>query len=122
MIVARGREQQRLGLRPEQLAHARQHQMAHDLGARRAAGLAGDDGAQLCRRKTLGEHLDLRGFSGALAAFKGDELPASGGPLQRCLVHAQSFSALARNMPMTSSLAPSIARRMVEPVPTASAA
>ena len=73
-------------------------------------------------RKTLGELLDLRGLSGALAAFKRDELPASGGPLQRCLVHAQSFSALARNMPMTSSLAPSIARRMVEPVPTASAA
>ena len=48
--------------------------------------------------------------------------PRPEGRLQRCLGHAQSFSALARNMPMTSSLAPSIARRMVEPVPTASAA
>ena len=122
MVVAGGREQQRLRIGPEQLAHARQHQMPDDFGARRSAGLAGDDGAQLCRVKTLGELLDLRGFSGALAAFKGDELPASGRSVQRCLSHAQSFSALARNMPMTSSLAPSIARRMVEPVPIASAA
>src|SRR4029434_9512804 len=73
-------------------------------------------------RKVLGQLLDLRGLAGALAAFKGNELAASGRPLRRCLVHAQSFSALARNMPMTSSLAPSIARRMVEPAPTASAA
>ena len=122
VIVAGGSEQQRLRLRSKQLAHSRQHEMPHDFRARRAAGLAGNDGAQLCRRKTLGELLDLRGLSGALAAFKRNELPASGGPLQRCLVHAQSFSALARNIPMTSSLAPSIARRMVEPVPTASAA
>ena len=48
--------------------------------------------------------------------------PRPEGRLHRCLGHGQSFSALARNMPMTSSLAPSIARRMVEPVPTASAA
>ena len=48
--------------------------------------------------------------------------PRPEGRLQRCLGHGQSFSALARNMPMTSSLAPSIARRMVDPVPTASAA
>ena len=91
-------------------------------GAGELARLAGNDGAQLCRRKALGKLLDLRRLSGALAALERNELPASGGPLQRCLVHAQSFSALARNIPMTSSLAPSIARRMVEPVPTASAA
>ena len=42
--------------------------------------------------------------------------------VQRCIGHGQSFSALARNMPMTSSLAPSTARRTIEPVPTASAA
>ena len=99
-----------------------QRELLTQFAARRAARLAGDDDAQPRRPKTLGELLDLRGLSGALAAFKRDELPASGGPLQRCLGHAQSFSALARNMPMTSSLAPSIARRMVEPVPTASTA
>ena len=116
MVVARGGKQQRLRFRPEQLAHARQHQMADDLGPRRSAGLAGDDGAQLRRIETIGQQLDLRGLSGALAAFERNELSASGRPAHRCFGHGQSFSALARNMPMTSSLAPSIARRMVEPV------
>ena len=70
MVVARRCKQQRLGLRPKQLAHARQHEMADDFGSRRTAGLARDDGAQLRRGKTLGELLDLRGLSGALAAFE----------------------------------------------------
>src|SRR6266850_1802263 len=82
--------------------------MPDDFGARRSARLARDDGAQLRRGKTLGELLDLRGLSGALATLKRYELPASGSAVQRCFGHGQSFSALARNMPMTSSLAPSI--------------
>ena len=122
MVVASGREQQRLGVGPKQLAHARQHEMADDLRPRRSTGLAGHNGAQLRRFKTLGQLLDLRGLSRALAAFKCYELPASGSPIHWCLGHGQSFSALARNMPMTSSLTPSIARRTVEPVAIASAA
>ena len=48
VIVARGGEQQRLGLgAAEQLAHAGQQQMPDDLGAGRAARLAGDQRAQL---------------------------------------------------------------------------
>ncbi len=78
MVVARGGKQQRLGVGPEQLAHAGQHQMPDDFGARRSAGLAGDDGAQLRRIEPLGKLLDLGGLSGALAALKGDELSAPG--------------------------------------------
>src|SRR6266851_2778355 len=97
--------------------------MTDNLAARRAAGLAGEDGAQLCRFKTLRQQLDLRRFPRSLPAFEGDEFSAPGRPLDRCcLVHGQSFSALARNMPMTSSLAPSIARRTVDPAPIASPA
>ena len=122
MVVAGRGKQQRLGLGTKQLAHARQHEMPDDFGSRRAARLARDDGAQLFRSKALREFLDLRGLSGALAPLKRDELPAPGSPVRRCIGHGQSFSAPARNIPMTSSLAPSIARRTVEPVPTASAA
>src|SRR6266700_8165704 len=96
--------------------------MAHDLGARRATGLARDEGAQLGRIEAVGELRDLGRLARPLAAFKGDEASASGRPLSRDLIHDQSFSAPARNMPITSSLAPSIARRTVEPVPMASAA
>jgi hypothetical protein len=49
------------------VAHSRQDEVPHDLRAPRATRLAGDDGAQLCRGKTLGKLLDLRGLSGALA-------------------------------------------------------
>ena len=48
--------------------------------------------------------------------------PASGNSFDRCLGHGQSFSAPARNIPITSSLAPSIARRIVDPWATGSAA
>ncbi len=122
MVVARGGKQQRFGLGAEQLAHARQHQMPDDFGARRSAGLARDDGAQLCRVEAFGERLDLGGFARSLAALKGDEASAPGSSFDRCLGHGQSFSAPARNIPITSSLAPSIARRIVEPVATGSAA
>src|SRR3954452_10733068 len=95
--------------------------MPDDFGARRTARLPGDDGAQFCRAQTLGKRLDLRGFAGALAAFKGDESSGSRSSLDRCLGH-QSFSAPSLNAPRTSSLAPSIARRIVDPTATDSAA
>ena len=78
MVVAGGGKQQRLGLRPEQLAHARQHQMPDDLGAGRAARLAGDDGAQFCNIEASGQLLDLGGFPRPLAAFERDETSAPG--------------------------------------------
>ena len=53
MVVAGRRKQQRLGVRPQQLAHPGQHEMADDLGARRSAGLARDDGAQFRGIETL---------------------------------------------------------------------
>src|SRR6202521_1140542 len=96
--------------------------MTNDFGPRRSAGLARDDGTQFGRVKTFGEYPDLGGLSRSLAALKGDKSSASGSSFDRCLGHGQSFSAPARNIPMTSSLAPSIARRIVDPVPTASVA
>src|SRR3981189_3620685 len=96
--------------------------MANDFRARRSAGLAGDNGAQFRRSETFGEQFDLGGFAGSLATFKGDESSAPGSSFDRCLGHGQSFSAPARNIPITSSLAPSIARRTVDPVATDSAA
>ena len=77
MVVARGGKQQRLGFGAEQLAHSGQHEMADDFGARRSAGLAGHEGVQLGGIQPLGEDLDLGGFAGPLAAFKGDETSAS---------------------------------------------
>ena len=61
------------------------------------------------------------GLAGAFTAFEGDEPPAQRVGFWRCL-HHQSLAAPERTAPMTSSSAPSIARRMVEPTPTASAA
>ena len=97
-------------------------QMADDLGARRSAGLAGDDGAQPRRLKAFGSFLIWVDLPVPSPPSKVMKRPRPGGSSDRALCHDQSFSAPARNMPMTSSLAPSIARRMVEPVPTASAA
>src|SRR5665213_907341 len=122
MVVARGGKQQSLGLRSQQFAHAGQHQMPDDFSARRAARLAGDNGAQLCGVEPGGERLDLGGLSRSLAALEGDESSALGSSFDRCLSHGQSFSAPARNAPITSSLTPSNARRIVDPLPTASAA
>src|SRR6195952_2356733 len=96
--------------------------MPDDFGSRRPSGLPRDDGAQLYGVQTSGEHFDVRGFAGALATLKGDESSAPGSSFDHCLGHRQSFSAPARNIPMTSSLAPSIARRIVDPWPTDSAA
>src|SRR5689334_8161927 len=96
--------------------------MPDHLGAGRAAGLAGHDRAQLRCFKTFRQLLDLRRFSASLTTLEGDEAPASGSPFGHRIAHGQSFSALARNMPITSSWAPSIARRMVEPASTESAA
>src|ERR1700676_941721 len=96
--------------------------MPDDLGPRRAAGLARDDDAQFGGVEAIGKRLDLGGFAGSLAALKGNESSAPGNSFDRCFGHRHSFSAPARNIPITSSLAPSIARRMVEPLATGSAA
>src|SRR6185437_2774778 len=122
VVVARGCEQQCFRVRPQQLAHAGQQEMANDFSPWRSARLACDDGTQLCSVEALGEHSDLGGLPRSLAALKGDEPSAPGNSFDRCLGHGQSFSSLARNIPMTSSLTPSIARRIVDPVPIASAA
>src|SRR6266404_1141273 len=122
MVVARGCKQQRFRFRAQQLAHSGQHEMPDDFSSRRPARLARDDGAQLFGIETLRERLDMRGFAGSLTTFKGDESSAPGSSFGRWLAHRQSFSAPARNIPMTSSLAPSIARRIVDPWPTDSAA
>jgi hypothetical protein len=93
--------------------------MPHDF-KRRAAGLAGNDGTQLCRCKTL-EIFDLRDFPEpsppSNVMYPGVRRAAAALP-GSCseLLHSRGTHL------MTSSLAPSIARRMVEPVPTASAA
>src|SRR5262249_20328197 len=122
MVVASRSEQQGFGIGPEKLAHARQDEMADDLGAGRSSRLTGDEHVLLRSLKTFRQSLDLRGFSRSLAAFEGNETAAARAALDVAVGHDQSFSALARNMPITSSLAPSMARRMVEPVPTDSAA
>src|SRR3979409_32728 len=96
--------------------------MANDFSSRRSAGLTGDNGTQLRRGEQLRAHFDLRGFAGPLATFKGDESSAPGSSFDRCLGHDQSFSAPARNIPITSSLTPSIARRTVDPLAIGSAA
>src|SRR3984885_15301106 len=93
--------------------------MPDDLGARRSPRLARNNGAHLCRAETLGKRLDLGRFTRPLAALKRDESAASGRSFDRCFGHAQSFSAPARNIPITSSLTPSTARRIVDPLPIA---
>src|SRR3981081_1385614 len=96
--------------------------MPDDLGSRRSAGFAGDNRAQLCGIEAFRERFDLGGFARSLAALEGDESSAPGHSFDRCFGHRQSFSAPRRNIPITSSLAPSIARRIVDPLPTDSAA
>src|SRR3954451_11072031 len=96
--------------------------MADDFGARRSPRLAGDEGALVGAAEPFGERRDLRRLSSPLTAFEGDESPALRMFFGACPAHGQSFSAPARNIPITSSLAPSIARRTVEPVATDSAA
>src|SRR5882724_8355320 len=96
--------------------------MPDNFSAGRSAGLARDNGVQLCGGEPLRKCLDLRGFAGSLAALKGDESSASRDSFDRCLGHRQSFSAPERNTPITSSLALSMARRIVDPLSTDSAA
>src|SRR5436305_5937029 len=95
--------------------------MADDFGARRSPRLAGDHVTQSRAVETFCERLDLRRLARALAALAGDQ-PSPHRVFVGCRGHGQSFSAPARNIPITSSLAPSIARRTVDPVATASAA
>jgi len=44
--------------------------MPDDFGARRSAGLAGDDGVQPGGVQAFRQRLDLRGFARSLTAFK----------------------------------------------------
>ena len=81
MVVARGGKQQRLRFRAEQLAHPRQHEMADDFGARRAAGLARDDGAQFCRLQTLASSLIWVDFPDPSPPSKEMNLPRTEGRL-----------------------------------------
>src|SRR5262245_47781032 len=73
MIVAGGREQDRLRLRPEWLGRARKQNMPDNLGPGRAARLACEDDADakaaqpLCKRSRMGR------FARALAALESNE-------------------------------------------------
>src|SRR4051794_7345406 len=102
--------------------------MADDLGAWRPPGLAGYYGAQLRSLQTIRQQFDLGGLAGALTTLEGDEAPAqriqSGRHTHRYRLKLDAYSlpVPARNRLIMSSLAPSNARRMVEPVPIASAA
>ncbi|GCC49462.1 hypothetical protein chiPu_0033995, partial [Chiloscyllium punctatum] len=89
VVVARRGKQQRLGLGPEQLAHSGQHEVTDDLRARRAAGLAGHDHAQLGGVEPLSELADLGRFARTFAAFKGDEATAQARPLDCCFRHVR---------------------------------
>ncbi len=77
VIVARGREQDRLGVGAERLGRARQQHVADDLGAGRAARLARQHDADAERlagaRASSAAWVDL---PVALAAFEGDESSA----------------------------------------------
>ncbi len=73
MIAARCREQHGFRHRPERPRRARQHDMAHDLGARRAAGLAGHDDADAEGAEPARQRRRLGGLAGALPAFQSDE-------------------------------------------------
>ena len=76
VVVARGREQDRLGGGPERLGRARQQHVPDDLGARRAAGLAREHDADPERAQLLRQQRRVAGLAGPLAAFKGDESSA----------------------------------------------
>ncbi len=76
MVVARGREQERLGHRAERLCGTREQHVAHDVGAGRAARLARHHDADGEPAQARREPLRLRRLAGALAAFECDEASA----------------------------------------------
>ena len=76
MIGAGGKDQQSFGQRVPAARRAIDQQLADFLRARRAARLARGHGRDAACFQCRGEALDLGGFAGALAAFKGDEAPA----------------------------------------------
>src|SRR5262245_40184514 len=76
MIVARSGKQQRLAAGAENLADSREHEVADDFGARRAAGLARHQYLGARTRKPLGQQLDLGRLARALAALECNEAAA----------------------------------------------
>ena len=76
VIVARGREQHRLGGRPERLGGARQQHVAHDLGAGDPPGSRVSTTPMPSVRRRCGQQRGLGRLAGALAAFEGDEASA----------------------------------------------
>src|SRR5262245_64615065 len=76
VVAARGREQDRLDLRPKRLGGAREQHMAHDVGARRTAGLARHHHADRQRAQAIGQEAGLGRFTGALPALEGNETSA----------------------------------------------
>src|SRR5450759_2593155 len=75
-IVTRGREQYRLGLRPERLGDAGQQNVPDDLGAGRAARLARAHHLDAERSKPVRQQARMGRLAAALAAFEGDESSA----------------------------------------------
>src|SRR6266478_3860149 len=106
MVVARGCKQQRFRVGTQQLTHPGQHDMANDFRARRSAGLAGDNGTQFCRAETFGEQFDLRGFAGSLAALKGDESSAPGSSFDRRIVDPLPTGSAAKTGASMATLVP----------------
>src|SRR5665213_849435 len=73
MIVTRGREQDRLGLRTEWLGDAGEQNMADDLGTGRAARLAREHDIDVQRIESVRQQTGMRGFAAALTALEGNE-------------------------------------------------
>jgi hypothetical protein len=76
VVVARRREQQRLGQGPERLGGARQQHVAHDIGASRSPGLARHHHRDGVRAQAPGQQLGLGRLSRPLAALEGNETSA----------------------------------------------
>src|SRR3569623_542689 len=92
--------------------------MADDFRARRSTRLARHHSFDALSLQAIRQHLNLGGFAGALAAFKRDEAAFLGFGCLGVSRHAYSFSMPDRSRPIASSLAPSKARLVIEPVPT----
>ncbi len=76
MIVARGGEQNRLGLGTERLGDAGKQNMADDLGAGGAARLAREHDRDAGRVEPVRQETRMGGLAAAFAAFEGNETSA----------------------------------------------
>ena len=97
-------------------------QMPDDFGARRSPGSRVTMARSFAASRRSASILICVDLPDPSPPSKEINRPRAGNSFDRCLGHRQSFSAPARNIPITSSLAPSMARRIVDPVPTDSAA